>query len=101
MGVPVQTRVHALQVPELVEHRVEVEVDPDRGLFEDALVAEPGSPARQRFIFADGRGPDGSLPPNNWLTPVFMSMVARRPSRRLGPCSMTTLPVSSAFCVAA
>ncbi|HEX7717700.1 MAG TPA: glycoside hydrolase family 13 protein, partial [Marmoricola sp.] len=36
--------------------------------FQDALVAEPGSPARQRFIFADGRGPDGSLPPNNWTS---------------------------------
>lgn len=34
--------------------------------FQEALAAEPGSAARQRFIFADGRGPDGSEPPNNW-----------------------------------
>ncbi|RNM12437.1 glycoside hydrolase family 13 protein [Nocardioides pocheonensis] len=34
--------------------------------FQEALAAEPGSAARRRFIFADGRGPDGSEPPNNW-----------------------------------
>ncbi|MEU0603510.1 glycoside hydrolase family 13 protein [Streptomyces sp. NPDC006393] len=34
--------------------------------FREALAAEPGSPARARFHFADGRGPDGSEPPNNW-----------------------------------
>jgi alpha-glucosidase len=34
--------------------------------FQEALAAEPGSGARRRFIFADGRGPDGSEPPNNW-----------------------------------
>ncbi|MCM6777675.1 glycoside hydrolase family 13 protein [Nocardia sp. CDC159] len=31
-----------------------------------ALAAEPGSPERARYIFRDGRGPDGSEPPNNW-----------------------------------
>lgn len=34
--------------------------------FVQALQAEPGSPERARFIFADGRGPDGAQPPNNW-----------------------------------
>jgi alpha-glucosidase len=34
--------------------------------FQEALAAGPGSPERQRFIFMDGRGPDGSEPPNNW-----------------------------------
>jgi alpha-glucosidase len=34
--------------------------------FQEALAAAPGSPERRRFIFADGRGPDGSEPPNNW-----------------------------------
>ncbi|MFF1325547.1 glycoside hydrolase family 13 protein, partial [Streptomyces chartreusis] len=34
--------------------------------FEEALVAEPGSEARARFHFADGRGADGCEPPNNW-----------------------------------
>jgi alpha-glucosidase len=31
-----------------------------------ALSAGPGSPERARFHFADGRGPAGELPPNNW-----------------------------------
>jgi alpha-glucosidase len=34
--------------------------------FQAALRAKPGSPERARFIFRDGRGPDGVLPPNNW-----------------------------------
>ncbi|MCW2538920.1 MAG: alpha-amylase [Frankiales bacterium] len=34
--------------------------------FQQALAAAPGSPERNRFIFLDGRGPDGSQPPNNW-----------------------------------
>jgi alpha-glucosidase len=35
-------------------------------LFQAALAAPPGSPERDRFIFRDGRGPDGDEPPNNW-----------------------------------
>ena len=35
-------------------------------LFQAALAAPPGSPERDMFIFRDGRGPDGELPPNNW-----------------------------------
>ncbi|MDQ1750521.1 MAG: alpha-glucosidase [Pseudonocardiales bacterium] len=34
--------------------------------FQQALVAAPGSPERDRFIFRDGRGVDGAEPPNNW-----------------------------------
>ncbi|MDT5308068.1 MAG: alpha-glucosidase [Mycobacterium sp.] len=34
--------------------------------FREALVAEPGSAARDRYIFRDGRGPGGLEPPNNW-----------------------------------
>ncbi|WP_083837268.1 glycoside hydrolase family 13 protein [Gordonia effusa] len=34
--------------------------------FAAALAAGPGSPERDRYIFRDGLGPDGSLPPNNW-----------------------------------
>ncbi|MBF6427248.1 glycoside hydrolase family 13 protein [Nocardia cyriacigeorgica] len=34
--------------------------------FRAALAAAPGSPERGRYIFRDGRGPDGALPPNNW-----------------------------------
>jgi alpha-glucosidase len=34
--------------------------------FQEALAAGPGSPARDRYLFRDGRGPDGSEPPNSW-----------------------------------
>ncbi|OSC41625.1 glycoside hydrolase family 13 protein [Mycobacterium decipiens] len=34
--------------------------------FQAALAAAPGSPARERYFFRDGRDPDGTLPPNNW-----------------------------------
>ncbi len=36
--------------------------------FKAALAAEPGSPERNRYIFRDGRGERGELPPNNWLS---------------------------------
>jgi alpha-glucosidase len=38
--------------------------------FQAALAAGPCSAARDRYIFRDGRGPDGQLAPNNW-TSVF------------------------------
>ena len=34
--------------------------------FQAALAAGPGSPERARYLFRDGRGPDGAEPPNNW-----------------------------------
>jgi alpha-glucosidase len=34
--------------------------------FTEALAAPPGSRARARFLFRDGRGERGELPPNNW-----------------------------------
>lgn len=34
--------------------------------FQAALAAGPGSPERARYLFREGRGDDGSLPPNNW-----------------------------------
>ena len=34
--------------------------------FEEALAAEPGSAARERYLFRDGSGPGGDEPPNNW-----------------------------------
>ena len=35
-------------------------------LFQEALAAGPGSPERDRYIFRDGRGEHGELPPNDW-----------------------------------
>ncbi|HEY4224729.1 MAG TPA: glycoside hydrolase family 13 protein [Pseudolysinimonas sp.] len=34
--------------------------------FQAALTAAPGSPERARYLFRDGRGADGDVPPNNW-----------------------------------
>ncbi|KJL32463.1 alpha-amylase family glycosyl hydrolase [Microbacterium oxydans] len=34
--------------------------------FQAALKAAPGSPERARYIFRDGKGENGELPPNNW-----------------------------------
>lgn len=34
--------------------------------FQEALASEPGSAARARYLFRDGKGPNGDLPPNNW-----------------------------------
>lgn len=34
--------------------------------FQAALKAAPGSPERNRYIFRDGKGENGELPPNNW-----------------------------------
>ena len=36
--------------------------------FQAALAAAPGSPERARYIFREGSGPDGSQPPNNWVS---------------------------------
>ncbi|MDQ0960619.1 alpha-glucosidase [Streptomyces sp. B4I13] len=34
--------------------------------FREALAAGPGAPARDRYVFRDGRGPGGELPPTDW-----------------------------------
>ncbi|MGL3149087.1 glycoside hydrolase family 13 protein [Microbacterium sp. A82] len=34
--------------------------------FQAALKAAPGSPERARYVFRDGKGENGELPPNNW-----------------------------------
>ncbi len=34
--------------------------------FREAVASAPGSPARERYVFRDGRGPGGEEPPNNW-----------------------------------
>ena len=39
-------------------------------LFQQALAAGPGSPERDMYVFAEGKGENGELPPNNW-TSIF------------------------------
>lgn len=34
--------------------------------FRQAIAQGPQSPERNRFIFRNGLGPDGNVPPNNW-----------------------------------
>ena len=38
----------------------------DHEWFREALAAAPGSSARERYHFLDGRGDDGAQPPNDW-----------------------------------
>jgi len=38
----------------------------DHPWFQEALAAGPGSPERDRFLFREGKGENGELPPNNW-----------------------------------
>ncbi|MFF1528574.1 glycoside hydrolase family 13 protein [Cellulomonas sp. NPDC058312] len=38
----------------------------DHVWFQEALRTPPGSPERARYLFRDGKGVDGSEPPNNW-----------------------------------
>ncbi|MHC3470132.1 glycoside hydrolase family 13 protein [Streptomyces sp. 7R007] len=45
--------------------------------FQEALAAGPGSPARERYVFRDGRGAHGELPPSDWQS-VFGGSAWRR-----------------------
>jgi alpha-glucosidase len=40
----------------------------DHPWFQEALKAGPGSAERARYLFRDGRGPNGDEPPNNWTS---------------------------------
>ncbi|WP_432522062.1 glycoside hydrolase family 13 protein [Kineococcus sp. SYSU DK006] len=58
-------RAHALGL------RVVVDIVPnhtstEHAWFRAALAAGPGSPERSRYVFREGRGEHGELPPNSW-----------------------------------
>jgi alpha-glucosidase len=36
--------------------------------FQEAIASRPGSPARARYLFRDGTGPDGDEPPTSWTS---------------------------------
>ncbi|HEV7956643.1 MAG: alpha-amylase [Microbacteriaceae bacterium] len=36
--------------------------------FQEALASEPGSPARERYIFREGKGEGGAEPPSDWVS---------------------------------
>ncbi|MCU1441657.1 MAG: hypothetical protein JWP85_2654 [Rhodoglobus sp.] len=45
--------------------------------FQAALAAPEGSPERDRYLFRDGKGKNGNLPPNNWESVFGGSMWTR------------------------
>lgn len=57
--------------------------------FQEALAAAPGSAARDRYLFRDGRGPAGEEPPNNWQSifggPAWTRLAPRQDDGPLGP----------------
>ncbi|WP_419706122.1 glycoside hydrolase family 13 protein [Promicromonospora sp. NFX87] len=57
--------------------------------FQEALAAAPGSAARDRYMFRDGRGPAGDEPPNNWQSifggPAWTRLAPRHGDGPLGP----------------
>jgi alpha-glucosidase len=57
----------------------------DHPWFREAMDAEPGSAARARYLFRDGRGPSGDEPPNNWLSVFGGRAWTRSPRTGLRP----------------
>jgi alpha-glucosidase len=57
--------------------------------FQEALAAAPGSDARERYMFRDGRGPAGDEPPNNWQSifggPAWTRLAPSEHDGPLGP----------------
>ena len=70
---PARSHVRIVVAKQLHDRGIKVMVDivPNHtsnrhAWFLEALAAPRGSPARDRYIFRDGKGPVGSAPPNDW-----------------------------------
>ncbi|MCF4123516.1 glycoside hydrolase family 13 protein [Antribacter sp. KLBMP9083] len=57
--------------------------------FQEALAAAPGSAARDRYMFRDGKGTGGKVPPNNWQSifggPAWTRLAPREDDGPAGP----------------
>jgi alpha-glucosidase len=61
------TRAHELGL-RLIVDLVPNHSSDEHAWFREALAAEPGDPARERYVFRDGLGPDGAEPPTDWVS---------------------------------
>ena len=60
--------------------------------FQEALAAAPGSAARARYLFRDGKGEGGAEPPNNWQSTFGGSAWERVEPTASGTCTSSTSP---------
>jgi alpha-glucosidase len=60
-------RLHARKIKVIVDI-VPNHTSSRHAWFREAVAAPAGSPARDRYIFRAGRGPDGSRPPSDWVS---------------------------------
>lgn len=60
-----EKRVHELGL-KLIVDLVPNHSSDQHAWFQEALAAPEGSAERDRYMFREGTGPDGELPPNNW-----------------------------------
>jgi len=66
-------RAHELELRIIVD-MVPNHTSSDHAWFREALDSPPGSPERDRYMFRDGKGRDGSRRPNNWQSVFGGSM---------------------------